>query len=580
MHSLQMRSLPLRWLTAFSLAFALAGTAAAAEIKGASRIDAVTVYPSGAEVVRIAHIKLERGDHTLLLTDLPADAVASSIRVQGKATAGLEIGSVDTRTVSVPRADAAEAASERRRVEEAIEKLRDEKASLQVSVRAAETQKRLIDSLTKLPLFYDGQTARAQANGAPASEPDWGQLLNLVGARAADAEKAILDTKVKVRAIDRQIKDLEGKLASLAPTQVARMEVKVALAAEADLEAEIVVRYQVRHASWTPFYDARLSVGDKAQAPRLHLTRRASIQQRTGEAWDNVVLTLSTTRPTAGTAAPELSPLVIDFEADRPAESMARPVPAPTQPMPKRMRGNAPAAEPDQIVRLDGSAKFESANDRTAAVEVQAFQALYAIAGRTTVPNTGEMKRVQIDAMDLEPKLLARTVPRKDEKAYLYAKIVTAKGAPLLPGQVALFRDNVFVGNGALPLLAPEEEHELGFGIDDAIRVRHAVAEEKRGESGIISTSKTDARSYRISVKNLHERPIDIAVIDQIPVSQNADIAVELTGKSPPTRRDIDHKRGVLAWDMTLAPAEEHVIEFGYRATWPGAKKVTYGQGS
>jgi uncharacterized protein (TIGR02231 family) len=195
------------------------------------------------------------------------------------------------------------------------------------------------------------------------------------------------------------------------------------------------------------------------------------------------------------------------------------------------------------------------------------------------VPDTGETKRVQIDDMALDPALLVRAVPKREEKAYLYAKIVTAKGAPLLPGQVSLFRDAVFVGNGWLPLLAPEEEHELGFGVDDSIRVRHALAEEKRSETGIISTSKTDARSYRISVRNQHERAIQVTVLDQVPVSQNADITVELTGKSPPSRRDVDNKRGVLAWDFKLEPNAERVIEFGYRAAWPAAKKVTYGRG-
>ena len=109
---------------------------------------------------------------------------------------------------------------------------------------------------------------------------------------------------------------------------------------------------------------------------------------------------------------------------------------------------------------------------------------------------------------------------------------------------------------------------------------RGVIAEEKRGESGIITTSKTDARTYRITVKNLHERAIPVTVLDQIPVSQNADIKVELTGKTAPSRRDVDDKRGILAWDMTLAPDEERAIEFGYRATWPAAKRVTYGQGS
>ena len=60
------------------------------------------------------------------------------------------------------------------------------------------------------------------------------------------------------------------------------------------LEADIAIRYQVGAASWVPFYDARLATGTKAQAPKLQLVRRASIQQRSGESWDNVALALST----------------------------------------------------------------------------------------------------------------------------------------------------------------------------------------------------------------------------------------------------------------------------------------------
>ncbi len=271
--------------------------------------------------------------------------------------------------------------------------------------------------------------------------------------------------------------------------------------------------------------------------------------------------------------------MIVDYESDTPP-----PPPAPrAAPMSGGLR-NAPSQatrglnDDERADRV--AAEVVAAEESRARIEVQAFQAIYAIAGRVTVPETGETKRVQIDEMELDPALAVRAVPKRDQKAYLYARITVARGTPLLPGQVSLFRDTTFVGNGRLPLLAPGEEHELGFGIDDAIRVRYAIAEEKRGETGIITTSKTDSRSYRITVKNLHERAIPLTVLDQIPVSQNADIKVELTGKTAPSRRDVDDKRGVLAWDMKLGPDEERVIEFGYRTTWPAAKKVTYGQGS
>jgi uncharacterized protein (TIGR02231 family) len=539
----------------------------AAEIKGASAIDAVTVYPSGAEVTRIGKVAIERGEHTLLFTDLPADAVASSIRVEGKATGKLEIGSVDTRIVQVPRTDEQVAASERRRIEQDIEKLKDERALLQATIQAAETQKRLVDNLAQMP-------AQPQPAGAVA-QPNWNDLFALIGQRGAEAQKTILETQIKARDADRQIRDLEGKLASFAPSRRARTEVKVAIGAATALEAEIVIRYQVRRAAWVPYYDARLSTGTKAQAPKLNLVRRASIEQRTGESWENVSLALSTARPSAGTAAPLLSALVVDFESERP------PPPAPVaRPAPTSGLRNAPSA---QVAAESARGRLEdavAADEVRAKVEVQAFQAIYGIAGRVTVPDTGETKRVQIDTMDLDPALAVRAVPKRDEKAYLYAKLAVARGTPLLPGNVSLFRDGTFVGNGQLPLLAPGEEHELGFGVDDAVRVRYAIAEEKRGETGIISSSKTDTRSYRVTAKNLHARPIQLTVLDQIPVSQNADIKVELIGKSVPSRRDVDDKRGVMAWDATLAPDEERVIEFGYRAAWPAAKNVTYGQGS
>ena len=194
-----------------------------------------------------------------------------------------------------------------------------------------------------------------------------------------------------------------------------------------------------------------------------------------------------------------------------------------------------------------------------------------------TVENTGETKRVLIDEARLEPSLLVRAVPKREERAFLYAKVVLPKASVFLPGQISLFRDQTFVGTGRLPQLSGGDEHELGFGTDDAVRIRYAVADEKRGETGLISTSRTDQRNYRITVKNLHERPIAFTVLDQVPASLNQDIKVELiAGRAAPTRRDIDDKRGLLAWDDKLAPDEERVIEFGYRVTWPAAKDIIF----
>jgi len=560
-------------IAAASMALLVMGNAAwAADIQATSSIDAVTVFPQGAEVSRVAKVRLPAGAHAIILPDLPAQAQPPSIRVEGKASGPLEIGSVDSRRLSVPRGDAESAASARRRIETEIEKLRDERSLIVAEQQAAEAQRTLLTNLLQLP------TRPSPPTSGPTAGEDWGKVLGLVAKELAPVNKAILDAAIRVRDVDRRIKDAEGRLRAEAPPPDERTEVKVEVAAAQPVEAEIVVRYQVASALWTPLYDVRLATGSKTAAPRITVTRRAVVQQRSGEAWDNVALALSTTRPAAGTAAPELRPITVDFPPDRPPAPVSMPAPQP------RAAASAPGRtlEADALgSRADGAAArpepLEAAQQQ-AQVEAGAFQAVYAIPGRQSIASTGEPRRMQIDETDLETTLMIRAAPRMDERAFLYGKLIVPRTSPWLPGQAALFRDGTFVGNGRLPQLAPGQDHELGFGPDDRVRVKAAITEEKRAETGIIAATKTETKSYRLTIKNLHERQIAFVVQDQIPVANNQEIRVELIAKPQPTKRDVDDRRGVVAWEDRLNPDEEKAIEVGYRVGWPASKSIVYGR--
>ena len=559
-------------------AIGLGGSAAhAADVAAVSMIDAVTVFPSGAEVTRLARVKLTAGEQRVVLADLPAQAIPGSIRVEGRSAGKFDIGSVDSRRLFVAASDPAVAESERKRIEDQIEALNDTKALFEGQVQAAEIQRKLLANLAEMPKVPAGAQASA---GQPV---DWKAMLATIGAGTAEAKRNEIDGRVKLRETDRKIKELHGKLAALAPTREQRTEVAVNVVAGADLEAEMTVRYQVPSASWAALYDARLSTGSKTAPPSLGLTRRASITQNTGEPWTNIALALSTTRPTVGASAPDLATMTVDYVPDAPQPvPMSAPAPA--------LRGMMKAAKP-AAAGAAGEAKergeisdnepvdavMQDARERNAQVVQAPFQAIYAVPGRVSVAPTGEMKRVQLMEEQIEPALFVRTAPRLDAKAYLYAKLVLPKSSPMLPGAVSLFRDGTFVGTTILPLLAPGEDHDLGLGADDAIRVKHAIVEDKRGEKGLISSSKTDTRTFKITVKNLHERAMAVTVQDTLPVSQQQDIKVTLNARPQPTKSDVDDKRGVLSWESKLDPDQEQVIEFGYQVVWPGAKSITYG---
>lgn len=536
-----------------------------------TRIGEVTVYPSGAEIIRTGRIAIPAGSHTVAIGDLPAEAIQQSIRVEGKAASRIEIGSVDTRRIFVPQHDEQAVTSERERIEAEIEKLTDQRRIAEDRIAAAGTQRTLVTNLASLP-----SRPPPAANSTAPSE-NWSEVLTLISTSLKDISRMRLDAEVEVREIDRKIDDLRGKLSSLALTPHEQTEVKISIMAPAAVEADLTVSYQVPTASWSPSYDARLKSGTKTSAPSIELLRRATITQRTGEAWQNVPIKLSTTRPTSGTAAPELRTMTVDFPPEVRPVAAAPPVAAYRKGLPA---AGAPAEPMAELGAADAAQRPQprriAASQAMATVQVAPFQAVYAVPGMTSVANTGEAKGVVLLTDTFQPALRVRAVPKREAKAFLYAKMEVPRGSPLLPGSVSLFRDGTFVGVGQLPLLAGGETHELGFGIDDLVRVRHAVAEEKRGETGIISSSRTDERNFRLSVKNLHERAIDVTLLDQIPVSANEEIKVELTGRTPPTRRDVDDKRGVLAWDARVEPDEEQVIEFGYRVVWPASKTIVY----
>jgi uncharacterized protein (TIGR02231 family) len=558
----------MRRLVVAALCLACPAIASAADVAVPSRVDAVTIFPRGAEVSRVAKVKLEKGLHTVVISDVPADAVPNSIRVEGLATGKLEIGSVDSRRLMVPSTDVAIAESERRRIEDELQILRDQRSTADAQLTAAQAQKDLISNLTQLP------SRPAPAQGAERSE-DWSQILTTIATGSLEAQRNAVDAQVRMRALDRQIEDLEKRLQSLSPSEEERTEVKVHVDALAPLDADLVVRYQVRGASWTPLYDARLATGDKTSAPSLSLIRRAEISQNSGESWDNAALTLSTTRPNASAGIKELTTINVDFEQPPPPPSPIAAAPAPDDFAAAKRMAPPPAAAEAEPAEM-ATAERVAVESREANVLASPFQAVFAVPGRSSVPNTGEAKRVQLLVDKIEPQLSIKTVPREETKAYLYVTLVLPPGTLLLPGPVSLFRDGTYVGAGKFPIISPGEKHELGFGVDDLVRVKHALVEEKRGETGLISTSRTDVRLFKITVKNLHERAMPVTVLDQMPVSNNADIKVVAIGGTTPSAVDVNDERGVVAWNLKVDADEEEVIDFGYRVVWPSAKTITY----
>lgn len=557
-----------RWIfLAFSLSFPLA--AVAAEVPASSKIDAVTVFPSGAEITRLIKVKLEPGEHTLLVRDLTGEALPESIRVEASAGGRLEIGSVDARIIGLSSGDPAVAQSERKKIEDQIEALNDSRRVQEGIVQASALQRSYLENLVKLPQTPIGA-------GGPSSREDWGALFAVIGNSVTEALKASEAAAVKTREIDRQLADLSKQLANAGGNgRQDRTEIRIHVSAAEPLEAELSLRYQTQTASWTPFYDGRLTIGARDAAPSLVITRRASVQQNTGEDWDGVTLALSTTRPGATTSAPDLKPLVVDFASLAKLES-----PSGGYTKQRAISSDKRGADEFDENQFDQFQRRRRATETIASARITAFQTVYGVPGRTVIRSTGEAKRLQIGTEAIKPTIMVQTAPRIDQSAYLYARmLLPATASPFLEGQVSLFRDGVFVGNGTMPQLAPGEEHDLGFGVDERVKVKRVVLENKRGQTGTFTTSYTEDRRYAIAVKNLHDRAVQVRVFDRKPIPLHQDIKVEFQAQGmQPTETDVNDQRGVMMWQISAEPGEEKHIGFSYRLSAPVGNPILYGE--
>lgn len=534
---------------------AIASPSWAANVDATSTIDTVTVYPDGATVTRVISLDLASGDSTLVAKDFPLSLDPTSLRVEGEAGAKLTIGTIDARPPkAAPPANLSE-------LDKRIEALRDQRADLQGAIDSANARRKFAQH------FAEASPAGLGEKGEARPIADWRAAFAAVAEEIATADTAIRDATRKQREIDRQIVELEAERSAKPPS---KLEVRIDIASAAATKATLRVTYNVRNARWLPLYDARLDTGAKDRKPQLELVRRAEITQSTGEDWSNVTLGVSTVRISRGGSAPELSSLVAQYpQAPKPlalgtASDLARPAPMTRQaqsPMPKV----AEAAEPR-----------ERADEQQAVAEIGDFQATFRIPGRVSLGAAEGTKSLRIAAVNVPADLAVRAAPVLDPTAFLEASFKQTDDATLLPGKVAIYRDGTFVGRGKITASAKDDIVRLGFGADDKVKIERAVLKRNEGSAGLlVTTSKTDEHAFKTTIRNGHDFPIKVAIEDQLPVSENEDIAVEmLPSSTQPTATNIRDKRGVLEWSFDAKPGEIRDINFAWRVRWPKDKSM------
>ena len=535
----------------------------AAEVNADSSIKAVTVYPGSAKVMRVSNIALTVGNNEVVINNLPINLNESSLRVSGEGQGAFTLGSVELfRNIKLDVVQ--------QREKELREKIEDVQASRKETEDALNRNLSQLEYIKKMVLGNNsGYKVAKETNdyniGTYTNLPldQWQQAWQTLDQATAAVQEKIRIAEKELKNSDKQLNKLTRELQQVATNQKETRSARLQVEAASTGELTLNLSYQINGARWEPVYDADLNT----ETGEIQFKTLAQISQRTGEDWQGVDVTLSTLRPSAGTQLPELNSWVLDFmpepmpmaeassgmfNREITMDSMVAMAPAPRamKAAPKPMR-----QQESRLISTD-------------------FSAEYQVPGSISLDSGSNKRRFALTSEKLVSKLKLASAPRFDPRAMLLATTQYQQETPLIAGSMSLYRNGSFVGNSFLSQKLSGEEIKLSFGEDDKVKIKFLPDPDKKRQDGLLfGKKKVVERHYKVSANSQHDKPYELSLYDVIPVSSQEDIVVKSIGDMP-TKTDLDDKKGVVSWDVSLEPKKSFNLKYGYSVSYPEDKVV------
>jgi len=524
----------------FGLLLCLSSFVFASEINVDSRLQEVTVYLDSALISRIANIKLNPGEHSIIFSDIIPEVDENSLRVSLTDTLNVKISGAQVKKEFLK-----EEASERvQQLKDEIQKLEDEVKRLGNTRKILSEEKDFLDSLR---IFSKDQIPKDLVTKMPSAQ-DLDNTYKFLDTKLRENFAQIMDIELKIRETQEKIDVLKRELAQISgPQKKLKRSITVDLEVLKSANFDLKISYLVRGASWYPIYDARANF----EKNKVELISYAIAKQTTGEDWQDVEISLSTAKPAIGGRMPYVNPWFLRPYQPRFMEKRARALGASAYQMEAFKSDMAPGEKAEPEVQY-------------ALVEEKGTAVVYKLARKATVKSDGSEHKLLVSSQDLIAKFEYSTYPRAILSAYLGSRVTNAPNLQLLAGRVNIFLEGDFVGTSGIDNIGPGEEFDLYLGADENVKVKREQLEKKVDETliaGIPSPTKRTIFKYKLTVENYKSKKISMKLFESMPVSQEERIKVKIEKISlEPKEKDWEDRKGVWLWKLELEAKQKQEI--------------------
>lgn len=527
----------------FAVCVFTAGMAHADDIPVRADVTHATIYGGAAEVTRQATVTVPAGAHRLLIPVPPymqdAGVVSAALAdgtplgpVRMELSPGFEDGQFDTQAQAALRARI-------EALEAEIEEAEDTLAQIEAGLGTLALQRRYLESY-------------ASSGSGDVTEPDdisavltvLGQQMAALTAEVLDGEHRQDEQLAAIADLQADLSEAEADLRALYPLGAGSIALAIPVEVTGDTQLPVILTHTLSGFGWDMSYTARLSTVDGT----LTLDRTARLASFVPDRWDAVALTLSGEEWGQDLDMTGVWPSPARIEEERPPEIFQ-----------DRIAGGAflaPGMEP--MVVVEEAASFDSFG--------LSFNAQ--IADPQTL-SEGAETLVPFDALGLDPEITIEANPRHDDTAFLIARAENTTGQPLIPGDMAVYRDAAFLSDLYLDTIPPGGEVELPFGSVDHLQLFWRDLSRNEGDEGFFNRSNLQRQVVEFGVTNVSDQPEDVRILYAVPYTEQDDLELDLTLSIAPSVENLDGQRGIHAWDLTVGPGETRTIRMEAEMSWP-----------
>ena len=514
--------------------------------KSSSNIQEVNVYQNRALINRIAKLNIDAGTTDVILTGLSTKIDANSIQVNGKGS--FVLMGVNHKIDYLQKNESSEQAK----------KLQEQIDALVLANKKLENKKRVL--VEEKELLLQNRAIGGQQNGVSALELQ--KIATYFRIQRNEIEELYTQYDQEVLKNNKLYNDLNNQLSQInRNANQPSSSIVVSVSSKTAQSITLNFDYMVYEAGWIPYYDVRA----KEDNDKVQLNYKAQIYQNTGIDWENVMVNVSTGNPAQGGNKPNLNPWYLSIYV--PYTNQDKKSNAPMYAPQRAAKSSDNGGMYDEVAEtmdMDNLSNYTTVSESNLATT-------FKIALKQNIPSDNQKHTVDIQQFDINASFTHAAVPKLDKDAFLLAQLSGWEEYNLLSGEANVFYDGSFVGKTFVDMQNTTDSLDVSLGRDSKV----IISREKIKDYCKTKTIGSNVRKtigYEIVVRNTKKQEINLILEDQLPISKNSEIVVEMLETSSGV---INENTKKISWNLKLNPGETKKIVLKFEVKYPKDKAVS-----